>query len=93
MYFTKETDLKTPLASPLYADYSNGFVPTVLITGTRDLLLSDVVRFHQKLKIAGVPTELLVFEGMWHGFSGSQGIPEGGRAHKQVVDFLNSHLK
>src|SRR5262249_27269801 len=49
-------DLKDPTLSPLYADLS-GFPPTILISGTRDLLLSNTVRTHRKLRSAGVPAE------------------------------------
>ena len=55
-------DLKEPLLSPVYGDLS-GFPPTVLVSGTRDLFLSNTVRVHQKLLESGVQAELLVFEG------------------------------
>jgi epsilon-lactone hydrolase len=55
-------DLKEPLLSPVYADLS-GFPPTVLVSGTRDLFLSDTVRVDQKLLQAGIQAELLVLEG------------------------------
>jgi monoterpene epsilon-lactone hydrolase len=38
-------DRKEPLISPVYGDLS-GFPPTVLLSGTRDLLLSNTVRVH-----------------------------------------------
>lgn len=39
-------DLKDPLISPVYGDM-HGFPPTILTTGTRDLLLSNTVRASQ----------------------------------------------
>ena len=93
IYFAKGTDLKNPLLSPINADYSKGFVPSILITGTRDLLLSNTVRFHQKLKTNGVQTELLVFEGMWHSFSDNPDVPEGQQANDEVAGFLKSYLE
>ena len=93
LYAAKGTDLKNPLISPIYASYAKGFVPNILITGTRDLFLTNTVRFHQTLKQAGVPTELLVFEGMWHGFNAMPELPEGIQANKQVVTFLKSYMK
>ncbi len=58
-------DLKDPYLSPIYGDLS-GFPPTLLISGTRDLFLSNTVRVHRKLRDAGVFADLLVFEGMSH---------------------------
>ena len=44
-------DLKDPLLSPVYGDM-RGFPPTMLLSGTRDLLLSNTVRMHRKLRQA-----------------------------------------
>ena len=59
-------DLKDPLLSPHYGDL-HGFPPTLLITGTRDLLLSPIVRTHIKLRQEGVVADLLVYDGVSHG--------------------------
>ena len=40
-------DKRQPLLSPLFADYTQEFPPTIIQTGTRDLLLCDCVRLHQ----------------------------------------------
>jgi monoterpene epsilon-lactone hydrolase len=58
-------DWKDPLLSPIYGDFS-GWPPAILISGTRDLLLSPTIRTHRKLRAAGVPAELHVYEGMSH---------------------------
>ena len=58
-------DLSDPLLSPVYGDMT-GFPPTLLITGTRDLLLSDTVRVHRNLLRAGAIAELHVFEAQAH---------------------------
>jgi len=59
-------DLKKPLISPIYGDLS-GFPPTMLVSGTRDLFLSNTVRAHRKLRNSGVETDLVVIEGLSHG--------------------------
>lgn len=65
-------DPKTPYLSPLYGDVSGGWPPTLLSSGTRDLLLSDTVRMHRALRRAGVAAELHVTEAGPHGgFMGS----------------------
>src|SRR6195952_5618356 len=53
-------DLKDPLLSPVYGDF-HGFPPAILSTGTRDLLLSNTVRVHRKLREAGVDAQLEVY--------------------------------
>lgn len=59
-------DLANPLISPLFGDL-NGFPPTFLQTGTRDLFLSNTVRMHRALRKVKVPASLHVFEAMPHG--------------------------
>lgn len=58
-------DLKDPLLSPIYGDLS-GFPPTLLVTGTRDLFLSNTIRMHLKLRDAGNIADLIVLEGLAH---------------------------
>ena len=57
--------LRNPYLSPVYGDFT-GFPPVFLTSGTRDLFLSNTVRVHEKLRRAGVPADLYVFEGMSH---------------------------
>lgn len=56
-----------PLISPLFGDMA-GMPPTILVSGTRDLLLSDTVRLHRKLRQAGIEADLHVYEGGSHSF-------------------------
>lgn len=58
-------NLKHPLISPVYGEY-RGFPPTQLVTGTRDLFLSDTVRTHRKMRASGVDADLNVYEGFSH---------------------------
>jgi len=85
-------NLKDPLLSPLYGDFA-GFPPTILISGTRDLLLSLTVRAHRKLRQADVEAELHVFEGMSHAqYLPSFPAPEAQEALKEVARFFDRHL-
>ncbi len=83
-------DLMDPLFSPMYAEYDQTFPPTVITVGTRDFALSNGVRFYWKLKEAGVRTELLVSEGMWHGFVWDPVIPEAIIGRAAVIKFLEN---
>jgi acetyl esterase/lipase len=85
-------DLKEPLLSPIYGDLS-GFPPTILISGTRDLFLSNTVRTHQKLLGSGVRAELLVFEGESHAqYEIATDAPESGAAFREVGQFFDRNL-
>jgi acetyl esterase/lipase len=59
-------DLRHPHLSPLFGDLT-GLPPSILTSGTRDLLLSDTVRMHRALRTAGVAAELHVWEAASHG--------------------------
>jgi len=63
--YAGDVDLADPRISPIYGDF-DGFPPTLLVSGTRDLFLSNTVRTHTKLRQAGVEADLLVYEGMAH---------------------------
>lgn len=80
-------DLSDPYVSPLFGDFSKGFPPTFIQTGTRDLFLSNSVRLHLALLKAGVDVELFVGEAMPHGGFGG-GAPEDGEARAQFINFL-----
>jgi len=64
--YTNGHDRRDPYVSPLFGDFSKGFPPAILTSGTRDFLLSDTVLVHRKLLAAGVPAELHVWEGAGH---------------------------
>ncbi|HSR34374.1 MAG TPA: alpha/beta hydrolase [Anaerolineae bacterium] len=86
-------DLKDPLVSPHYGDL-RGFPPTLLITGTRDLLLSPIVRTHIKLRQEGVVADLLVYDGVSHGdYIFVMNSPEFEHAYAELNKFVLQHLQ
>jgi epsilon-lactone hydrolase len=85
-------DLKDPLLSPIFGDM-HGFPPTILNTGTRDLLLSNTVRVHQKLRLAGVEAALYVHEAMAHaGWYRDSTAPESKETFEEIARFFDQHL-
>ncbi|MEH3036470.1 MAG: alpha/beta hydrolase [Sphingomonas adhaesiva] len=80
-------DRRDPLVSPIH-DALEGWPPTLLMTSTRDILLSQTVRFHLALRAAGVPVELLVYEGMPHAFWAFADCPETDAAFAAQGRFL-----
>jgi acetyl esterase/lipase len=90
--YAGDTDLKDPLLSPVYGDFS-GFPPTYLVTGTRDMFLSDTARVHRKLRVAGVDADLNVYEGLSHAeYAVVVGSPEWQQVYGELVAFLRKHL-
>jgi epsilon-lactone hydrolase len=90
--YTAGRDLKDPLLSPVYGDYS-GFPPAILTTGTRDLLLSNTVRVHRKLRQAGIEAVLQVFEGQSHAqYYRDVNAPETKEAFEEIARFFDRHL-
>jgi monoterpene epsilon-lactone hydrolase len=83
-------DLTDPLLSPLFANYAAGFAPTLLSTGTRDLLLSSTVLLHRAMRRGGVKAELHVWEAMTHApFFNS---PEERELLDETIRFLLEHI-
>ena len=68
------------------------FPPTLLISGTRDMELSAVLRTNEMLDDAGVVTELHVWEGMWHSFFSDPELPEAQAAYRVMARFFERHL-
>src|ERR1700722_5837543 len=73
--YVGSTDPKDPVLSPIYSDL-NGWPPSLLVTSTRDLLLSDTALFHLALTKAGVDAQLLVYEALPHAFWYHYELPE-----------------
>jgi epsilon-lactone hydrolase len=86
-------DLKDPMLSPVYGDLQ-GFPPTILTSGTRDLFLSNTVRVHRKLRAAGVVADLMVFEGQSHAqYLFVPDAPESKEYFIEVAAFFDKHLE
>ena len=85
-------DLKDPMLSPVYGDM-HGFPPTILTSGTRDLLLSNTVRVHRKLRQAGVEAVLQGYEGQSHAhYIRDDTAPETKEVFGEIAGFFDKHL-
>lgn len=85
--YVGKTDRKDPVLSPMFADL-HGWPPTLLITSTRDLLLSDTAIFHRALLRAGDDSQLVVFEALPHAFWYHFQLPET----REALDFMTKFL-
>jgi len=87
-------DQHNPLVAPaLYREVLARFPPTLLVTGTRDSAMSNVLVTNVRLLEAGTDTQLLVLEGLGHGeFNNLPGTPEATQAFDLIWRFFDRHL-
>ena len=84
--------LSDPLVSPVHGDFT-GFPPSILTTGTRDILLSDTVRVHRAMRAAGVEARLEVHEALSHAeFNAAYDSPESAEVFRDIAAFFGAHL-
>ena len=89
--FVGNADRNSPLLAPIRGDLSD-FPSTLLVSGTRDAVLSSVAMFHRALRKAGREADLHVFEAMPHGFWFSVALPESREAIDLMARFFERHL-
>ena len=85
--YVGKTDRKDPVLSPLFADL-DGMPAALLITSTRDILLSDTTIFHSALLAAGNDSQLVVFEALPHAFWYHFQLPETKAALARMAKFF-----
>src|ERR1700684_1918979 len=89
--YVGKADRKDPVLSPLFADL-RGMPPSLLVTSTRDLLLSDTATFHRALLHAGDDAQLVVFEALPHAFWYHFQLPETKEALELMAKFFDEKL-
>lgn len=73
--WAKDTDLKNPVLSPLFATSLAGFPKTLLLASTNDILTPDIMKFYERMINAGNDITLVEGKGLWHVFPVSN-IPD-----------------
>ena len=92
--YAKVADQKNPYVSPVYGDYTQAFPPTLIQSGTREMLLSGSVREYQAIRGGGHEAVLDVYEGMPHVWLAIiPQAPETKIAIKRATDFFALHLR
>ncbi len=89
--YVGNTDARDPVLSPLYADL-HGLPPSLFLSSTRDMMLSQTTVLHRAFLRAGVDARLVVFEALNHGFWYEAGLPESKEANTLMAKFFLSHL-
>ncbi len=87
------THVTDPLAVPAVSkEVMKAFPPTLFMTGTRAPEMSSAAQSHLELKELGVKSELLLYDGMDHGFYTDPGLPESRSAYRLIARFFAENL-
>jgi len=89
--YVGKTDLRDPVLSPFFADL-HGMPPSLLVTSTRDILLSSTTIFHRALLGAGNDSQLVVFEALPHAFWYHFQLPETKEALEIMAKFFDEKV-
>lgn len=85
------TPVTDPILSPLHGDLSK-FPPTLLVSSSRDMLLSSTSIMARALLERGVDARYVVFDGLPHAFWAYMDIPETAQADALMAQFLKSKV-
>ncbi|MBP3414223.1 MAG: alpha/beta hydrolase [Clostridia bacterium] len=90
--YAGDFDLFEPYISPLFGSFES-LPPTLIIAGTRELLLSDSVELARKLNRAGTPGDIHIWNDMFHDFPFIMYfLPESKRAMGIMKDYISAHM-
>ncbi len=79
MYLASPRDGENPLASPLRAADLSGLPAATVITAELDPLRDEAELYGKRLAEAGVPAEIIRYDGMMHGFFTMLGVLDAAR--------------
>jgi acetyl esterase/lipase len=68
------------------------FPPVFLLTATRDFAMSNALLTHRRLLQAGVESQVVVMDGLGHGFMTNALLPETREGQTAAVRFYDRHL-
>jgi epsilon-lactone hydrolase len=68
------------------------FPPTIFFTGTRDMAMSGALYSYRNLIKLGVDSQILVYDGLYHGFMTNPDFPEAQEGYRIAAAFYDKHL-
>lgn len=89
-YLDNTEDGQNPLASPLLAENLSQLPPALIIIAEFDVLRDEAEAYATRLQSAGVPVQVLRYEGMIHAFVGVAQVIDRG---KDAIADIAKHLQ
>lgn len=89
-HYLGDADPSDPAVSPLLAKHMTGLPPALVITAEFDPLRDEGEAYAARLREAGVPTELIRYEGQIHGFVAMSTMLDDG---KDAIDRAGAALR
>jgi len=68
------------------------FPPTIFFTATRDFAMSGSAYSYRKLLKLNIDSELMIFDGLYHGFMTNPDFPEAREGYQNAARFFDKHL-
>jgi hypothetical protein len=66
--------------------------PTIFFTATRDGAMSGALYSYRKLITLGIDSQVMVFDGLYHGFMTNPDFPEAQEGYRTAGAFYDKHL-
>lgn len=94
MSYFEGVDKTDPLVIPGASDaVLRQFPPALLMTATRDFIMSTVIQTHSQLVRLGVEADLHIWDGLDHAFVLNPDFTESRESYALMVDFFDQHLQ
>ncbi len=91
-YFSKGSEGSKGVAPGEFPDLLEKFPPTLLLAGSRDFAASSLTVMHRRLAAVGVPSQLYLFDGLWHAFFMDAELSESQEAYRLIASFFTENL-
>jgi acetyl esterase len=86
----RQPDLSDPWISPTFIPDKRGLPPALMILAGFDPIRDDGLAYAAQLREAGVPVDLLLYSGQFHGFINFNGVS---RAARDALDRMSEALR
>ncbi len=90
--YTATANVQDPVLAPASADL-HALPPALFLSSSRDFLLSGTTTLQRAWMRDGVPTQMVVFDGLPHAFWNDVSLPESREAYAAMARFFMDQLK
>jgi monoterpene epsilon-lactone hydrolase len=91
-HYAGKNNLNDPIISPINGEFDDTFPPTLITSGSRDLLMSQSSGLANILRRQGVFVNLRIWKDLWHVFEWDDQLPEAYQSISEIGEFLTGHM-